>query len=205
MVQMGILSSYSRMLENWVWPQKCMLSRNITTVETKISNCILEVPVVENHPARIKVERNVVIVVVPTSKGMPCLWQGMLQMQEEESFLKTLLKFQIRSQVEGGNPKHFSRKDVHKVENTKFEYDTDIVESKWIQFCVDFSFCCIIKQLVDSLEQNIGCWRQAFIQPTAGCHQVWGRTEMLHLRWTLRGSVNMLRTCEILHWGVWLV
>ena len=26
-----------------------------------------------------------------------------------------------------------------------------------IQFCVDFSFCCIIKQLVDSLEQNIGC------------------------------------------------
>ena len=48
------------------------------------------------------------------------------------------------------------------------------------RFCVDFSFCCIIKQLVDSLEQNIDCWRQTFIQPTAGLHQVWGRTEMLH-------------------------
>ena len=28
----------------------------------------------------------------------------------------------------------FSRKDVHEVENTKFKYDTDIVEFKWIQF-----------------------------------------------------------------------
>ena len=63
-------------------------------------------------------------------------------------------------------------------------------------FCVDFSFCCIIKQLVDSLEQNIDCWRQAFIQPTAGLHQVWERTEMLHLIWVLRGSISILRTCK---------
>ena len=63
-------------------------------------------------------------------------------------------------------------------------------------FCVDFSFCCIIKQLVDSLEQNIGFWRQAFIQPTAGLHQVWGRTEMLCLLWVLRGSMSMFRTCK---------
>ena len=31
--------------------------------------------------------------------------------------------------------------------------------------CVDYSFFCIIKQLFGSLEQNIGCWRQAVIQP----------------------------------------
>ena len=29
-----------------------------------------------------------------------------------------------------GNPKCFSRKDVHEVEKSKFEYDTDIVEFK---------------------------------------------------------------------------
>ena len=32
-----------------------------------------------------------------------------------------------------GNPKHFLRKDVHEVEKSKFEYDTDIVEFKQIQ------------------------------------------------------------------------
>ena len=32
-----------------------------------------------------------------------------------------------------GNPEHFSRKDVHEVEKSKFEYDTDIVEFKQIQ------------------------------------------------------------------------
>ena len=73
-----------------------------------------------------------------------------------------------------------------------------------VQFCVDFLFCCIIKQLVDSLGQNIGCWRQAFIQPTAGLHLVWGRTEILHLIWVLRGSMCMLRNCEKLHGGVGL-
>ena len=71
-----------------------------------------------------------------------------------------------------------------------------------IQFCVDLSFGCIIKQLVYSLEQNIGCWRQAFNQPTAGLHQVWGRTEKLHLIWALRGPVSMLSTCEKLYGGV---
>ena len=35
-------------------------------VKTNISNQILEVPVVGNHPARIKVERSVVIVIIPT-------------------------------------------------------------------------------------------------------------------------------------------
>ena len=53
-----------------------------------------------------------------------------------------------------------------------------------------------IKQLVDSLEQNIGCWRQAYIQPTAWLYQVSGRTEMLCLLWVLWGSMHMLKTSE---------
>ena len=49
-----------------------MLSRNITTVETNISNQILEVPVLGDHPARIKVERSVIIVVIPfQSNALP--------------------------------------------------------------------------------------------------------------------------------------
>ena len=50
-----------------------MLSRNVTTVKTNISNQILDVPVDGNHLARIKMERSVVIVVVPTfqSNVMP--------------------------------------------------------------------------------------------------------------------------------------
>ena len=68
--------------------------------------------------------------------------------------------------------------------------------------CICAGLFTNIKQLVDFLEQNIGCWRQAFIQPTAGHHQVWGKTEMLYLIWTLR--VRMLRTCEKLHRGVGL-
>ena len=67
MVQMETLfKEFSRMLETWIQPLKYMLSRNVTTVKTNISNWILEVPVVGNHPAWIKVERSVVIVVVPT-------------------------------------------------------------------------------------------------------------------------------------------
>ena len=73
-----------------------------------------------------------------------------------------------------------------------------------LESSVDFSFCCIIKQLVDSLEQNIGCWRQAFIQPTAGLHQVWGRTEMLHLymgsKWFYEHSQNLWKNA----WGSWV-
>ena len=41
--------------------------------KTNISNQTLEVSVVGN-PARIKVERSVVIVVVPPSKAVSCLW-----------------------------------------------------------------------------------------------------------------------------------
>ena len=43
-----------------------MLSRYVTTEKTDISNQILEVPVVGDHPAGIKVERSVVIVFIPT-------------------------------------------------------------------------------------------------------------------------------------------
>ena len=51
----------------------------------------------------------------------------------------------------------------------------------------------------------VGCWRQAFIQPTAELHQVWGRTEMPCLIWVLRGSMCMLSTCQDMHGGVGLV
>ena len=33
-----------------------------------------------------------------------------------------------------GNPKHFSRKHIHEVKKSNFEYDTDIVEFDQIQF-----------------------------------------------------------------------
>ena len=51
-----------------------------------------------------------------------------------------------------------------------------------IFLCVDFSFCCFLKYTSSfSLEQNSGCsCRQAFIH-YCGPHQVWGRTEELHL------------------------
>ena len=53
---------------------------------------------------------------------------------------------------------------------------------------------CFIKLwLADSLEQNI-CWYKTSFHPTtAGLHQVWGRTEMLHLIYVLGGSMHMLR------------
>ena len=45
------------------------VQKDHTSVKTNVSNQILEVPVVGNHPAGIKVERSVVIVVVPTSQS----------------------------------------------------------------------------------------------------------------------------------------
>ena len=66
-------------------------------------------------------------------KQCPAYGKECFQMQEEP-FLKTLLEFRKMPGGEGGNPKCFSRKDIHEVENTKFEYDTDIVEFKQIQF-----------------------------------------------------------------------
>ena len=77
-------------------------------------------------------------------------------------------------------------------------------QTTWSVFAQKVWMVPLIKQLVDSLEQNIGCWRQAFIQPTAELHQVWERIEMLCLIWVLRGSMSMLRTCEKLHGGVGL-
>ena len=84
------LSSYSRMLENWIQPLKCMVSRNVTTVKTNISNQILEVPVVGNHPAGTKMERSVVIVVITIfqSNVLP-MAKNVLNAKEE---LKTMLK-----------------------------------------------------------------------------------------------------------------
>ena len=52
---------------------------------------------------------------------MPYLWQGMFQMQQEESFLKIFQSSNKKLGGGGGKPKCFSRKDIHEVENTKFE------------------------------------------------------------------------------------
>ena len=111
-----------------------MILRNITRVKTNVFNQTLEVPVVENHQARIKVERNVVIVVIST------LQSNALPMARNVSNARRIISQNLVGSSDskpggwGGNPKHFSRKDVNEVENTKFKYDTDIVEFKWIQF-----------------------------------------------------------------------
>ena len=79
------------------------------------------------------------------------------------------------------------------------------------RFCVDFSFCCIIKLLGDSLEQNI-CWSKTSFGPTnswtsSGVRENWNQ----HLVNVLGGSMCMLRprcclsmlhrTCEHVHGG----
>ena len=54
-----------------------------------------------------------------------------------------------------------------------------------VQVCIcsylSTNFLLIIKQLVDSLEQNICCYKTSFHPTTAGRHQVWGRNEIQHL------------------------
>ena len=119
------------MLENWVQPPKCMLSRNVTTVKTNISNQILEVPVVGNHPAGIKVERNVVIVVIPQlPKQCPAYGKECFKCKKKNHFSKHCQSSDKKPGGGVGKPKCFSRKDIHEVEKTRFKYDTDIVEFK---------------------------------------------------------------------------
>ena len=96
-----------------------------------VSNQILEVPVVGNHPTGIKVVRNVVIVVIPISKAMSCLRQRKFQMQKGRNHFSQICQGSDKKPGSGGgNPKCFSRKDIHEVEKTKFKYDTDMVELK---------------------------------------------------------------------------
>ena len=95
---------------------------------------ILDVPMARNHPAGIKVERSVVIVVIPTFQS------NVLPMVKNVSNARRIMSqsfvgVQRKSQIVGfATLNVFSRKDVHEVENSKFEYDTDIVEFKGIQF-----------------------------------------------------------------------
>ena len=49
-------------------------------------------------------------------------------MQDKNHFSKLCQSSDKEQGHRCGNPKHFSRKDVHEVKNTKFKYDTDIVE-----------------------------------------------------------------------------
>ena len=39
--------------------------------------------------------------------------------------------------------------------------------------------CVCIKHLVNSLEQNICCYKTSFHETTAGCHQVWGQNKIV--------------------------
>ena len=57
---------------------------------------------------------------------------------------------------------------------------------------VDFSFCwCICRQLILLTEPGC-CCRLAFIQPTAGLLQVWGKGDLLHCLLVLWYSMSML-------------
>ena len=77
-----------------------MLSRNIT-IKTNISNQIPEVPVVGNHPARIKVERNVVTVVIPTFQSNALHMAKNVSNARKRIISQNFVRVQIKSQVLG--------------------------------------------------------------------------------------------------------
>ena len=113
-----------------------MLSRNVTTVKTNVCNQILELPVVGNHPAGIKMERGVVIVVIPTFQNNVLPTAKNVSNARRRIISQNFVELQRKSKVVGlATLNVFSRKEVHEVEKKyKFEYDTDIVEFKQIQF-----------------------------------------------------------------------
>ena len=112
-----------------------MLSRNVTTVKTNIANQILEVTVVGNHPARIKVEK-----IGHSHLPKQCPANGKESFKcKKNHFSKLCQNSNNRPGSGGGNPKCFSRKDIHEVDKTKFKYDTDIEEFKLIQFSTPLS------------------------------------------------------------------
>ena len=78
-----------------------MLSRNVTTVQTNVSNQILEVPVVGNHPVRIKVERSVVIVVIPTFQSYVLPMAKNVSNARRRIISQSFVRVQRKSQVVG--------------------------------------------------------------------------------------------------------
>ena len=124
-----------QILENWIQPLKFMLSRNVTTVKTNVSNQILEVPVVGNHPAGIKMERSVVIVVIPTFQSNVLPMEKNISNARWRIISQNFARVQIKSQVvRSATLNIFQGKTFMKWKKTKFEYNTDIVELKQIQF-----------------------------------------------------------------------
>ena len=78
-----------------------MLSRNVTTVKSNVSNQILEIPVVGNHPAGIKVERSVVIAVVPTFQSNVLPMTKSVSNAKRRIISQNSVKVQIKSQIVG--------------------------------------------------------------------------------------------------------
>ena len=131
-----------------------MLSRNVITVKTNVSNQLLEVPVVGNHPARIRVERSVVTVVVPTFHSNVLPMAKNVSNARRTNISQNFVGVQIQCQV--GNPKHFSRKlkfmkwkkqssnmtlIFWSLNESNSQHLKRFSESLRISFDVDFSYC----------------------------------------------------------------
>ena len=78
-----------------------MMSRNVTTEKRNLFNQILEVPRVGNHPARVKLERSVVIVVIPTFKSNVMPMAKNVSNARRRIISQNFVRVQIKSQVEG--------------------------------------------------------------------------------------------------------
>ena len=103
--------------------------------KTNVSNQILEVPVVGNHPAGIKVERSMVIMVVPTfPKQCPVYGKECFKCKKKNHFSKLCWSSEKKPGIGVGNPKHFSRKDVHEVENQSLNMTLILWSLKESQF-----------------------------------------------------------------------
>ena len=79
--------------------------------------------------------KEVVIVVVPTfqSNVLPTA-KNVSNARKKNNLSKLCWSSEKKPGSGVGNPKHFSRKDIPEVEKPKFEFDTDILEFKQIQF-----------------------------------------------------------------------
>ena len=64
------------------------------------------------------------------TKQCPACGKDCFKCKKKNHFSKCCQSSDKKPGSRGGKPEHFSRKDIHEVENTKFKYDTDIVEFK---------------------------------------------------------------------------
>ena len=63
-------------------------------------------------------------------KQCPAYGKECFKCRKKNHFSKLCQSSDKKPGGEVGNPKCFSRKDIHEVEKTKFKYDTDVVEFK---------------------------------------------------------------------------